>query len=52
MLNFRCVNETEQAKVIEEIHFSECGSHLDGKILANIILRHRYFWLMFRTDTK
>ncbi|XP_077228406.1 uncharacterized protein LOC143861365 [Tasmannia lanceolata] len=39
-----CVNEDRAAKIMEDVHSSLCGPHMNGKMLARKILRLGYFW--------
>ncbi|XP_069147092.1 uncharacterized protein [Solanum lycopersicum] len=46
----RCVEAGEARRLVEEIHASTCGPHMNGFTLAKKILRSGYFWLSMETD--
>ncbi|XP_015087143.1 uncharacterized protein LOC107030351 [Solanum pennellii] len=46
----RCVDVVEAAKLIEQIHFGVCGTHMNGLTLARKMLRAGYFWMTMEND--
>ncbi|KAK8934997.1 hypothetical protein KSP39_PZI015020 [Platanthera zijinensis] len=48
----RCVSEKEVARVLEEIHSGECGSHSGSRTLEGRVLRQGYFWPTLRRDAE
>lgn len=38
-----CVHGVEADRIIEEIHEGECGPHMNGLMLAKMILRQGYY---------
>ncbi|KAK8951092.1 hypothetical protein KSP39_PZI003623 [Platanthera zijinensis] len=48
----RCVSEKEVARVLEEIHSGECGSHSGSRTLEGRVLRQGYFWPALRKDAE
>ncbi|XP_058099778.1 uncharacterized protein LOC131244143 [Magnolia sinica] len=46
----RCVDETEAAKIMSEIHEGLCSPHMNGHMIAKKILRLDYYWLTMETD--
>ena len=49
-VQLRCLNETEAAKVMEEVHEGVCGPHMNGAILANKLMRQGFFWMIMMED--
>jgi ribonuclease HI len=49
-LLLRCVNQEEAAKVMCELHNSECGGHHYWKTTAHKILRSGYYWPSLFSD--
>ncbi|KAK8951016.1 hypothetical protein KSP39_PZI003142 [Platanthera zijinensis] len=47
----RCVTEEEVPRILEEVHFGECGSHSGGRTLEARVVRQGYFWRTLRKDT-
>ncbi|XP_070017331.1 uncharacterized protein [Nicotiana sylvestris] len=45
----RYVNVKEAAKLLEDVHAGTCGPHMNGFILAKMILRAGYFWMTMET---
>ncbi|XP_077215742.1 uncharacterized protein LOC143850369 [Tasmannia lanceolata] len=39
-----CVDEDRATKILEDVHLGVCGPHINGKMLAQKILRLGYFW--------
>ncbi|XP_015159785.1 uncharacterized protein [Solanum tuberosum] len=46
----KCVNASEAAKLLEQIHVGVCGTHMNGLTLARKILRAGYFWMTMEHD--
>jgi len=46
----RCVDASEAAKLLEQIHAGVCGTHMNGLTLARKILRAGYFWMTMEHD--
>nr|XP_023920672.1 uncharacterized protein LOC112032146 [Quercus suber] len=49
-IHLRCLKKEEAEKVMEEIHQRICDPHMNGRMLANKILRIRYYWNTMETD--
>jgi hypothetical protein len=39
-----CLLKDEADNVLQEFHAGECGGHLNWKVIANKILRARFYW--------
>lgn len=46
----RCVDNSEVATIINDIHGRECGPHMNGLMLAKKILRLGYYWSTMEAD--
>ncbi|XP_058099813.1 uncharacterized protein LOC131244184 [Magnolia sinica] len=46
----RCVDETETAQIMSEIHEGLCSPHMNRHMMAKKILRLYYYWLTMETD--
>ncbi|XP_049371532.1 uncharacterized protein LOC125836404 [Solanum verrucosum] len=46
----RCVDASEAAKLLKQIHVGTCGTHMNGLTLARKILRAGYFWMIMEHD--
>ena len=42
-MQLRCLNETEAAKAMKELHEGVCGLHMNGAILAKKLMRQGFF---------
>ena len=42
-IHLRCLKKEEAERVMEEFHQRVCGPHMNGRMLANEILRVRYY---------
>ncbi|GKV50689.1 hypothetical protein SLEP1_g57387 [Rubroshorea leprosula] len=40
----RCLTPYEAEYAVREVHEGACGTHIDGRNLAQKLLRHRYYW--------
>ena len=49
-LLLRCVDKKEAARIIEEIHEGDFGTHSNGHTMAKKILRAGYYWSTMETD--
>ncbi|PKI67542.1 hypothetical protein CRG98_012126 [Punica granatum] len=47
---FRCVDENEARRLMEEVHEGNCGPHMNGLMLAKKLMRLGYFWSTMETD--
>ena len=43
-IHLRCLKKEEAEKVMEEVHQGICGPHINGRMLANKILRMGCYW--------
>ena len=43
-IHFRCLKKEEAERVMEGVHQGVCGPHMNGRMLANKILRMGYYW--------
>ncbi|PKI75835.1 hypothetical protein CRG98_003750 [Punica granatum] len=46
----RCIDEQESRRLMEEMHGGNCGSHMNGLMLAKKIMRLGYYWSTMETD--
>ncbi|XP_017980973.1 PREDICTED: uncharacterized protein LOC108663007 [Theobroma cacao] len=46
----RCVDITEDNKIMKEVHEGTCGAHANGHMLARQIMRAGYYWLTLELD--
>ncbi|XP_070028704.1 uncharacterized protein [Nicotiana sylvestris] len=46
----RCIDATEEERIMSEVHSGVCGPHKNGYILAKKILRAGYYWLTMERD--
>ena len=49
-IQLRCLKKDEADEVMREIHARVCGSHMNGIILANKIVRQGYYWMSMEKD--
>ncbi|GKV53174.1 hypothetical protein SLEP1_g59712, partial [Rubroshorea leprosula] len=47
-----CLTPYEAEYVVREIHEGVCGTHIDGKTLAQKLLRHDYYWPIMVEDAQ
>ncbi|XP_070036522.1 uncharacterized protein [Nicotiana tomentosiformis] len=47
----RCVDVTEETRLLEEIHVGTCRPHMNSFTLAKKILRVGYFWMTMKNDS-
>jgi len=45
-----CVEEFQQARVMQELHEGICDSHIGGRALAFKVLRVGFYWPSLRED--
>jgi hypothetical protein len=45
-----CLLKNEANKVLQEFHAGESGGHLNWKVIANKILRARFYWSTLFAD--
>ena len=43
-IHLRCLKKGEVERVMEEVHQEICGPHINGRMLANKILRMGCYW--------
>ncbi|GKV51633.1 hypothetical protein SLEP1_g58269 [Rubroshorea leprosula] len=48
----RCLTPYEAEYAVREVHEGVCGMHIDGKTLAQKLLRHGYYWPTMVEDTQ
>ncbi|KAK3037300.1 hypothetical protein RJ639_032062 [Escallonia herrerae] len=46
----RCLRPSESVYALQEVHEGICGQHLEGRTLAQKILRQRYYWPTMMKD--
>ena len=49
-VQLRCLNETEAAKAMEEVHEGVYGPHMNGAILAKNLMRLGFLWMTMMED--
>ena len=42
-MQFKCLNKTEAAKVMEKVHEGVCGPYMNGAIMAKKLMRQGFF---------
>ncbi|XP_060177778.1 uncharacterized protein LOC132607717 [Lycium barbarum] len=47
----RCVDTEEATILLGELHVGACGPHINGFVLAKIILRTGYYWMTMEHDS-
>lgn len=45
-----CIDEQGSKRLTEAIHGGECGSHMNGVMLARKILKQGYYWSTMEED--
>ena len=46
----RCVNSSEANKIVKEIHERVCGTHTNGHMMAEQVMKADYYWLILERD--
>ncbi|PKI62009.1 hypothetical protein CRG98_017595, partial [Punica granatum] len=46
----QCIDEHESRRLMEEVHWGNCGPHMNGLMLAKKIMRLGYYWSTMETD--
>ncbi|PKI61410.1 hypothetical protein CRG98_018184 [Punica granatum] len=46
----RCIDEHESRHLMEEVHGGNCGPHMNGLMLAKMIMRLGYYWSTMEAD--
>ncbi|XP_074297985.1 uncharacterized protein LOC141628787 [Silene latifolia] len=48
----RCINKPTAEKVMEEVHYGECWTHMNAHMLVWKIMRLGYYWTTMETDCR